>query len=318
MSQLVTPEITISELTNEYGRFVVEPLESGFGTTLGTALRRVLLSSLPGAAVTWVQIEGVQHEFSTIPNVREDTIEFLLNIKELRLRALSDRPGRLFLDASGSGEVTAADIKPSSDYEIVNPQLHLATLDSDAAKLSVEFNAEPGKGYVQAGIRDGLPIGVLPLDAIFTPVHRVNYHVEAARVGQAISYDRLILDVWTDGTITPDNAINTSAQILIEQFTYFAHIGQELPPALTAGIPLVPSGGRFETPIEELQLSVRAYNALKRHNVTKVGELLALSEAELMNIRNFGDKSMTELKVKLLELGFEESEPEDAAEEAGA
>ncbi len=305
MSQLVTPEIEVVELTAEYGRFVAEPLEGGFGNTLGNSLRRVLLSSLPGAAVTWVRIDGVQHEFSTVPSIKEDTIEMLLNVKELRLKALSDRPGRLFLDASGAGEVTAADIKPSADYEIVNPQLHIATLDSDDAKLIVEFNVEQGMGYVQAGARDGLPIGVLPLDAIFTPVRRVNYRVESARVGQAINYDRLVLDVWTDGTISPVVAVNQSARILMEQFSNFAHLG--VPAALLpagGGAVGAPSGGRYDMPIEELSLSVRAYNALKRHNITTVGQLLALTDNDLMNIRNFGEKSMTELKEKLVELGF--------------
>lgn len=312
MSQLVTPEIEVRDLTEEYGRFVAEPLESGFGNTLGNALRRVLLSSLPGAAVTWIRIEGVQHEFSTVPAVKEDTIELLLNVKELRLKALSDRPGRLFLDAVGAGEVTAADIKPSADYEIVNPQLHLATLDSSEARLSMEFNVEQGKGYIQAGARNGLPIGVLPLDAIFTPVRRVNYKVEPARVGQTINYDRLILDVWTDGTISPVAAVNQSARILMEQFAHFANLG--VPAMQLAGGPalLVHKGGMYDMPIEELSLSVRAYNALKRHNITTVGQLLGLSDSDLMNIRNFGEKSMTELRDKLAELGFGAATPEGA------
>ena len=308
MSQLVTPEIRFEELADGCGRFIAEPLEGGYGTTIGIALRRVLLSSLPGAAVTWVRIDGVQHEFSTIPNVKEDTIEFLLNIKEVRLRALSDRPGRLFLDATGAGQITAADIRPSADYEIVNPELHLATLDSEDARLTVEFNVEQGMGYIQVGIRDGLPIGVLPLDAIFTPVRRVNYRVEATRVGQTLNYDRLILDIWTDGTLSPLEAVTHSARILTEQFSHFAHVGQ---PAVVispeAEPSTVPSGARYETPIEELGLTVRAYNALKRHNITKVGELLALTNTELMNIRNFGEKSLVELNERLAELGFSEA-----------
>src|SRR5207249_1367620 len=206
------PTIDVEETSDigDYARIVAAPLQPGFGITLGNALRRVLLSSLTGAAVTSVRIDGVLHEFSTIPHVKEDTIEFLLNVKELRLRALSDKAGRLFLDVAGSGEVTASDIKPSADYEIVNPELHLATMDSGEARMQVEFNVEQGTGYVQAQPRNGLPIGVLPLDAIFTPVRKVNYRVEATRVGQAINYDRLILEVWTDGSLSPVDAVNQS------------------------------------------------------------------------------------------------------------
>lgn len=305
MSQLVTPEIRCEELTDDYGRFVAEPLESGYGTTVGNALRRVLLSSLEGSAVTWVRIEGVQHEFSTIPHVREDTIEFLLNVKDLRLRSLTDRPGRLYLEATGPGEVTGADIKPSADYEVVNPEVHLATLDSPEARLYVEFNVEQGRGYEPAQPRNGLPIGVLPLDAIFTPVRRVNYRVEPTRVGQTINYDRLILEVWTDGTISPTAAVNRSAELLIEQLGHFANFGRATP--LLAGGSLAldaPGDSALNVPIEELNLSVRAYNALKRHNITKVREILAMSDEELLSIRNFGDKSKQELREALIAHGF--------------
>ena len=301
----VTPEIRLEASHDDYGRFIAEPLESGYGTTLGNALRRVLLSSLPGAAVTWVKIDGVQHEFSTIPHVKEDTIEFLLNVKELRLKALTDRPGHLFLEVSGVGEVSAADIRESGDYEIVNRDLHLATMDSADAKLYVEFNVEQGTGYTQATPRDGLPIGVLPLDAMFTPVRKVNYKVESARVGQAIHYDRLVLEVWTDGSISPEDAVNSSAQLLIEQLSHFAGRAPVSAVSSERGTAVM-TGGRYDTPIEDLGLSVRAYNALKRHNITRVGEILALSENELLNIRNFGDKSLTELRERLQELGFTE------------
>ena len=319
----ITTELQVVESAEEYGRFVAEPLESGYGTTIGNALRRVLLSSLPGAAVTWVRIEGVQHEFSIIPHVKEDTLELLLNVKELRLRALSDRPGRMFLDASGTGEVTAADIQTSPDYEIVNPELHLAMLDAPEARLTVEFNVEQGTGYTQAGSREGMPIGILPLDAIYTPVRRVNYQVESARVGQDIAYDRLILEVWTDGSILPVEAVRKSSQILVDQFLLFTRLGLDAA-VLTAGksgLP-VPSGGRYEMPIEDLGLSVRAYNALKRHAIMKVGELLTMSESELLTIRNFGDKSLSELKERLEALGFTEfsnkdDEEEDMADTAG-
>ena len=317
MSQLVTPQIRCEGLTEDYGRFVAEPLESGFGTTLGNALRRVLLSSLQGAAVTWVRIDGVQHEFTTIPYIKEDALEFILNVKELRLRSLSDRPGRLFLDAAGEGEVTAADISPSADYEIVNPELHLASLDSSEARLVVELNVEQGAGYIPASPGNGLPIGVIPIDAIFTPVRRGKYRGGAARVGQSISYDRLILEVWTDGTTSPGVAVNQSAQILIEQLSHFANLGKEpLVQSASGTGAAVPSGGRYDIPIEDLNLTVRAYNALKRHNITRVGELLALTHDELLNIRNFGEKSLAELRERLAELGLQEPETEDQQQEA--
>lgn len=312
MAQLVTPEIRCEELTDEYGRFVAEPLEGGYGTTVGNALRRVLLSSLEGSAVTWVRIEGVQHEFSTMPHVREDTIEFLLNVKDLRLRPLTDRPGRLYLEATGPGEVTGADIKPSADYEVVNPEVHLATLDSSEARLYVEFNVEQGRGYEPAAQRIGLPIGVLPLDAIFTPVRRVNYRVEPTRVGQTINYDRLILEVWTDGTISPTSSLNQSAELLIEQVSHWANFGRAIPLAL-GGPVLIDGGGDSagNVPIEELNLSVRAYNALKRHNITRVREILAMSDEELLSIRNFGDKSKQELREALIAHGYMEPGEDD-------
>jgi DNA-directed RNA polymerase subunit alpha len=203
LTELVTPNIEVEEESEGYARLVAEPVEAGFGVTLGNALRRVLLSSLPGAAVTSVRIEEVQHEFSTIPHMKEDTTEFLLNVKEIRLRALSDRPAKLYLEGHGEGRILAGDIQVTADYEIVNPELHLATLDSAEAHLTVEFNVERGRGWVPAGRQtDGTPIGVIPVDAIFTPVRRVNFAVERTRLGQVTNYDRLVLQVWTDGTVT--------------------------------------------------------------------------------------------------------------------
>jgi len=307
VTQLVVPQIEIVEGDDNYARIVAEPLEPGFGTTVGNALRRILLSSLPGAAVTSVRIDGVQHEFSTIPHMKEDTIDFLLNVKELRLRALSDRPGMLLLEVSGrEGGVTAADIQVSPDYEILNPELHLATLDSAEGELRVEFNVEQGHGYVPAGGSDDLPIGVIPTDAIFTPVRRVNYKVERTRVGQVSNYDRLVLEVWTDGTITGVEAISQSADILLEQLALFSQVGK--PPApvvergLGAGTVLTPE--RYNTAIEDLSLSVRAYNCLKRSGLMTVGEVLEKSEDELLALRNFGRKSYEELKSRLRELDF--------------
>ncbi len=319
MTPLAVPEIEIVESSNNYARIVAEPLEPGFGITVGNALRRVLLSSLPGAAVVSVRIDGVQHEFSTIPHMKEDTIEFLLNVKELRLRALSDRPAKLYLEVAGrEGGVTAADIQSPPDYEIVNPELHLATLDSPDAELRVEFNVEQGRGYVPAGQSDGLPIGVIPVDAIFTPVHRVNYKIEHTRVGQASNYDRLVLEVWTDDTISAVEAISQSADILLEQLSLFSQLGKPSPPVvergLGAGTILTPA--RYGTPIEDLQLSVRAYNCLKRSGLMTVGQVLEKSEEELLSLRNFGRKSYDELRERLIELGFlaEQAEEEVAGE----
>jgi DNA-directed RNA polymerase subunit alpha len=321
VTQLAVPQIEIVESDNDYARIVAEPLEPGFGITVGNALRRVLLSSLPGAAVVSVRIDGVQHEFSTIPHMKEDTIEFLLNVKELRLRALSDRPGKLFLEVSGrEGGITAADIQAPPDYEIINPDLHLATLDSTDAELRVEFNVEQGRGYVPAGQSDGLPIGVIPVDAIFTPVHKVNYKVEHTRVGQASNYDRLTLEVWTDGTITAVEAISQSADILLGQLALFSQLGKPSPPVvergLGAGTVLTPA--RYNTQIEDLQLSVRAYNCLKRSGLMTVGQVLEKSEDELLSLRNFGRKSYDELRERLLELGFLSAElpAEEVAVEA--
>ena len=307
MTQLAVPQIEIVESDNDYARIVAEPLEPGFGITVGNALRRVLLSSLPGAAVVSVRIDGVQHEFSTIPHMKEDTIEFLLNVKELRLRALSDRPGKLFLEVTGrEGGITAADIQAPPDYEIINPNLHLATLDSTDAELRVELNVEQGRGYVPAGQSDGLPIGVIPVDAIFTPVHKVNYKIEHTRVGQASNYDRLVLEVWTDGTVSAVEAISQSAEILLDQLTLFSQLGKPSPPVvergLGAGTVLTPS--RYNTQIEDLQLSVRAYNCLKRSGLMTVGQVLEKSEDELLALRNFGRKSYDELRDRLIELGF--------------
>ena len=320
MTQLAIPEVEIVESSDNYARIVAEPLEPGFGITMGNALRRVLLSSLPGAAVTSVRIDGIHHEFSTISHMKEDTIEFLLNVKELRLRALSDRPGKLFLEVRGrEGGITAADIQTSPDYEIVNPDLHLATLDSPEAELRVELNVEQGRGYVPAGESDGLPIGEIPVDAIYTPVHKVNYKVEHIRVGQASNYDRLLLEVWTDGTISGVEAISQSADILLEQFSLFGQLGKPVPPMVERGLGAgtVLTAERYNMTIEDLNLSVRAYNCLKRSGLMTVGQVLEKSEDELLALRNFGRKSYDELKARLSELGFlavEKAEEELLAE----
>lgn len=301
------PQIEIEESREDFARIVAAPLPPGFGITLGNALRRVLLSSLSGAAVTSVRIEGVQHEFSTIPNIKEDTIEFLLNIKELRLRAASERPGTLVLDVSGrEGEITAADLQVPEHYEVMNPELHLATMDSPKGQLRVELNVEPGRGYVPAGATDGLPIGVIPVDAIFSPVRKVNYKVGRTRVGQETNFDRLEMEIWTDGTVSAADAVSKSAEVLIEQFTLFAHMGQPPLPVvergLGAGVVLTPE--RYNMPIEDLNLSMRAYNCLRRSGLMTVGQVLEKSEEELLSLRNFGRKSYDELKEKLDEMGL--------------
>ncbi len=314
MSEMVTPQIECEECTDKYGRFVAGPLERGFGITLGNGLRRVLLNSLPGAAVTWVRIEGVMHEFSTIPHMKEDIIEFLLNVKALRLRPLTSRPGRLTLEVSGERRVLAGDIEPSADFEVVNPELHLATLDSPEARLVVEFNVEHGTGYmrVEQHKGDGLLLEVIPVDAIFTPIRKVNYRVEPTRVGQETVDEQLVLEVWTDGTIAPIDAMSKAAQILMERLHFFYEVGRfpklvgERQPPLP--IPLE----QYEMPIEQLGLSVRTFNCLKRAGITKVGELVEKSEEELLTIRNFGEKALSEVREQLMALGIVREEKEEA------
>lgn len=299
------PEIRVIETQDNYGKFAVEPLEPGYGNTLGNPMRRVLLTSIPGTAVTWVKIEGVLHEFSTIAHMKEDVAEFLINVKAIRLKSLAERPGKLRLEIAREGAVSAGDISVSSDFEIVNPELHLATMESAEGQLSVEFNVEQGKGYVPAGHTEGMPIGVLPVDAIYSPVRKVNYIVESTRVGQITNYERLIMDVWTDGTVNPVDAVKKGAELLLEQFFLFANAdkageGTAERPSFTATIPME----QYNTPIEKLDLSSRTLNCLKRSNINKVGQVLEIEEADLLKIRNFGTKSLDELNDKLKELGF--------------
>lgn len=299
-----SPRITVAEADEKYGRFIIEPLEEGFGVTLGNPLRRVLYSSLPGTAITWVKIDGVLHEYSTIPSVKEEVSEFLLNVKSIRLRSEVDRPGKLRLEVSGEGEVCAGDIMAHTDYQVVNPELHLATLDSQEAKLAVEFNVERGKGYVVAAREEGLPIGVLPVDAVFTPIRKVNFTVEKTRVGQKTDFERLVLEVWTDGSITPVEAVHKAAGILVNQFFIFANVQRTqqdgVSPRLT---PLIPVE-HYNIPVERLELSSRTLNCLKRAGINKVGEILEMTKAELLRIRNFGEKSYTELMGRLREMNL--------------
>jgi len=313
LSHLVIPKIECVESRDNFGRFSVEPLERGFGITLGNALRRVLLSYLPGAAVTRVRIEGIQHEFSIIPNVKEDVTEFLLNVKAIRLKPLSGQPGKLILEAEGEGQVCAADIKPSTDFEIVNPELYLATLDSPEARLYAEFDVELGEGYRQAESSDNLPIGVIPMDAIFAPMRKVNFVVEPTHVGEETSLERLYLEVWTDGTISPEDAINRGAGILIERLTPFVDYARVSPKELEEKEKLLRlsiSEEQYNIPVEQLNLSVRTMNCLRRGGISTVGEVIAANEKNLFSLKsknklkNLGQKSRQEVEERLKELGL--------------
>lgn len=299
------PEIKTEESTPGYARFVVGPLDRGYGMTLGNPLRRVLLNSIPGTAITWIKIDGVTHEYSTIPHVKEQVTDLLLNFKAIRLRSMVDRPGRLRLEVNGEGAVTAGDIMASTDFEIINPELHLATLDSPEAKLSIEFNVEQGTGYVPATGESGLPIGVLPVDAIYSPVRRVNYTVERMRVGQMTDYESLVLEIWTDETVTPVEALSQAGQLLLDRFFLFANVGKGAeaagePPTATISIP----SDVYNTPVEKLELSARTLNCLKRAHLNRVGEILEKDRSDLLKIRNFGEKSLEELCDRLDQMGF--------------
>jgi DNA-directed RNA polymerase subunit alpha len=303
MIDIMMPKIeTIGGSEEEYqGRYQIEPLERGFGQTVGNSMRRVLLSSLPGAAVTSIKIDNVYHEFSAIEDVKEDITELILNVKQIRLKSFSDRPIQCRLEASGGGLVTAADIICPPEIEVFNPELQLATLDGPESRLSLELTVERGRGYVPADHREGLPIGVIPVDAIYTPVRRVNFTVEPTRVGGATDYERLVLDVTTDGTIAPTEAVSEAAKILIRHFELLRDLvasqqpGPVKPPLGNGVVP----AKLYETPIEDLDLTVRAYNCLKRAGITKVGQVLEMTEDDLLGVRNFGRKSLEELRERL-------------------
>jgi len=322
LSALDVPRIQCVESRDNFGRFVAEPLEKGVGITLGNALRRMLLGYLPGAAVTWVKIEGIQHEFSTIPYVKEDATEFLLNVKALRLKPISGRPGRLTLEVEGEGQVCAADIQPSDDFEIANPELYLATLDSPEAKLYVEFNVELGEGYKQADPSGNLPLGAIAVDSIFTPVRKANFTTEPVHIGRETSRERLYLEVWTDGTISPVDAISNSAGMLVELLSPFVNYAKvsELEVEKEVAVPAIPDE-KYNMFVEELDLSVRTLNALRRGGIVTVGELISKGEKGLLGLRNFGQRSRQEVEEHLKALGLsltpqdeqetEESQPEE-------
>ena len=317
ISNMVTPKIEREAESRNYGMFVISPLERGYGITLGNALRRVLLSSLDGAAVTSMRVTDVQHEFSEIPGVREDVIRVMLQIKQLRMKLHDVDTARMHIDVSGSGVVTAADIIAPPEVEIVNPDLYLFTVDNRETPLEVELTVERGRGYSPADERIGrLPIGEMPVDAIYSPVQRVNWDVGSACVGQSTNYDRLTMEVWTDGTIGPEDALSTSAKVLIDHLRHLAGVSEE---TLTAVVEPVEEQGRLtsemiETPIENLDLSVRVFNSLKRTGITTIGEVIDLLEKgdeAVMSIRNFGEKSLTELRQKMAEKGYLDDEDEE-------
>jgi DNA-directed RNA polymerase subunit alpha len=310
LSNMVTPRIEAVAESRNYGKFVISPLERGYGTTLGNALRRTLLSALAGAAVTSIRISDVQHEFSSIPGVREDVIQIMLQLKQLRIKLYDVDNARLHLEVQGEGVVTAADVIAPPEVEIVNPDLYLFTMENGTGLLEMEFSVERGRGYSPADERiERLPIGELPVDAVFSPVRRVNWTVTSARVGQSTNYDSLTLEIWTDGTVSPEDSLSTSAVVLIEHLRHIAGISEDI-----LAIPLEEesSGSRLtseviETPIENLDLSVRVFNSLKRAGITTVGEVIELlekGEEAIMSIRNFGEKSLDELRVKMVEKGY--------------
>ncbi|MDK6809790.1 DNA-directed RNA polymerase subunit alpha [Ligilactobacillus agilis] len=308
MIEFEKPKIHKIEETKDYGKFIIEPLERGYGTTLGNSLRRILLSSLPGAAITDVQIDGVLHEFSTVEGVLEDVTAIILNLKKVALKIDSEDAQALEINVVGPMDVTAGDINGSSDVEILNPDLHIATV-AEGASFHVRMNADKGRGYVSASDNkaknDEMPIGVLAIDSIYTPIERVNYRVEKTRVGQKNDYDKLTLDVWTNGSITPSEAISLSAKILTEHLTLFVDLTDE---AKNAEIMIEKEETHkekmLEMTIEELDLSVRSYNCLKRAGINTVQELTNKSEADMMKVRNLGRKSLEEVKAKLADLGL--------------
>ena len=316
MMEIERPKIETAALSPDgrYGKFVVEPLERGFGTTLGNSLRRVLLSSLPGVAVTSVKIDGVVHEFSTIPGVKEDVTEIVLNVKDLLTKLHCEGTKTVFIEAAGPCEVTAGDIKPDGEVEVLNPELHIATLDVGAT-LSMEITLSHGRGYVSAdrnkALRAGV-IGVIPIDSIYTPVYKVNYTVEKTRVGNLSDFDKLTLEVWTDSTISARDAVSLGAKILCDHFALFTDLSDTLD-----GRPIVveksadPQSTVLDMTIEELDLSVRSFNCLKRANINTVADLISKTEDEMMKVRNLGRKSLEEVIGKLEAMGLSLADEEN-------
>jgi DNA-directed RNA polymerase subunit alpha len=303
---IAMPKIEILEAVEQYGRFKIEPLDPGYGHTLGNALRRVLLSSIPGAAVSKIKIDGVYEEFATLAGVREDVTELVLNIKGVRVRSSAEQPVTAQLSCRGVGPVTARALALPAGVELINPDHYLCTLDSEDARLEVELTIERGRGYLEADRRELLPIGELPVDAIFTPVPRVNYVVENTRIGQATDFDRLLIEVWTDGTLKPGDALSYAAQVLVQYsqtVADFNRVSFELDEVPTPTGLTIPADV-YDTAIEDLDLSTRTYNCLKRADITKVGQVLQMDEKALLSVRNLGQKSMEEIRDRLVERGY--------------
>ncbi len=303
MIEIEKPRIECIETPTDdsYGKYVIEPLERGYGTTLGNSLRRVLLSSLPGTAVTSIRISGIQHEFSTIPGVKEDVTEIVLNIKRIIARLHSDEPKTVYIEASGECEVTAGDIKADGEVEILNPELHIATLGPDAS-LSMELTLDHGRGYVPADKNKNPQqiIGTIPVDSIYTPVLKVNYAVENTRVGNQTDFDKLTLEVWTDRTITPRDAVSLGAKILVDHFTLFTDLSDSIGSRSTVVEKVETQRDKvLEMTIEELDLSVRSFNCLKRANINTVEDLISKTQDEMIKVRNLGRKSLEEVEHKL-------------------
>jgi DNA-directed RNA polymerase subunit alpha len=317
MFEFEKPRIDIESPDGRFGRFVVEPLQRGYGTTIGNSLRRILLSSLPGAAVSNIKIDGVLHEFSVIPGVKEDVAEIILNLKDLAIRyeSESDEPKTGRFEASGAGEVLAKDMKVDPSITIMNPDLHIATLDSDDAKLGIELTITRGRGYVGAdkNKKPDQAIGIIPVDSIYTPVRKVNYVVEDTRVGQITDFDKLTLEVWTNGTITPDDSVSMGAKILTEHMNLFLDLSNNLS-AAGGGQSDKQEGNKtkiLEMSIEELDLSVRSYNCLKRAGINTVEDLANKTEEDMMKVRNLGRKSLEEVLKKMADLGLALSPSDD-------
>ena len=306
MLNMVLPKIEVEASSQNYGHFVISPLESGYGITLGNALRRVLLSSLPGAAVSSIRLSGIHHEFSAIPHVREDTTQLILNVKQIRLKSVTDDPVRMHVEVTNEGPITAGDLIAPPEVEIVNSDLYLLTADSNDVDLDFELVVERGRGYSPAEERTRLPLGEIPVDAIFSPIRKAAYRVERTRIGQQTDYDKLNLEIWTDGTISPEEAMRESAKLLVQHLQLLAGVEKvevEAKVEEAEGIPARVA----DAPIEELELTVRAYNCLKRAGITKVGEILRRmekGEEEMLAIRNFGKKSLDELVEKLAEKNY--------------
>ena len=308
MIEIDKPRIECIETPTDdsYGKYVIEPLERGYGTTLGNSLRRVLLSSLPGTAVTSIRISGIQHEFSTIPGVKEDVTEIVLNIKRIIARLHSDEPKTVYIEASGECEVTAGDIKADGEVEILNPELHIATLGPDAS-LSMELTLDHGRGYVPADKNKNPQqiIGTIPVDSIYTPVLKVNYAVENTRVGNQTDFDKLTLEVWTDRTITPRDAVSLGAKILVDHFTLFTDLSDSIGSRSTVVEKVETQRDKvLEMTIEELDLSVRSFNCLKRANINTVEDLISKTQDEMIKVRNLGRKSLEEVEHKLAMMGL--------------